>query len=150
VFTVEKNKITHANMVDADDKKLEASVTAKSSSSNSNSSIDHSEPDAYITHDGQEAAEAHEHEQQPDINALRLTISRTRSVRSYASGAEGYTDITSTLQRQKTGTSLNRIQTTDPDYEIDFEDDDKGNPKNWTLLYKSGILAIMSFATSTV
>jgi hypothetical protein len=54
------------------------------------------------------------------------------------------------LGRKETGPSLVRIQTSDPAYEIDFEEDDPGNPKNWGIWRKAGILAIMSFATSTV
>lgn len=127
-----------------DDKKLETSVTANSSPSSTDSSLEHSDNE-YLTHDGHEQIDIeHLHDEEP----TRPSLVRVRSNRSYASGAEGYADIT--LQREKSGLSLSRTQTSDPAFEVDWEEDDAGNPKNWSLLWKSFIIFVFSFATSTV
>lgn len=65
---------------------------------------------------------------------------------SYASGAEGYPAVT----RKNTGAALSTVTTSDPAYEIDWEDDDAGNPKNWPLWYKGLIIFAMSYGTSSV
>lgn len=104
-----------------DEKKddLVTSVTANSSPTSSDDSVDRRESvEEYITHDGEEEIEHHEED------VARPPLARTRSNRSYASGAEGYADIT--LARTKTGTSLSRVQTSDPAYEVDWEEGDKG------------------------
>lgn len=40
--------------------------------------------------------------------------------------------------------------TTDPAFEIDFEENEKGNPMTWPLWYKGFIIAVMSYATTCV
>ncbi|KAL1310505.1 hypothetical protein AAFC00_000790 [Neodothiora populina] len=67
---------------------------------------------------------------------------------SYASGAEGYADAA--LRRNATGATIITTHTTDPAFEIDWEENDSGNPKNWPLWYKSFIIFAMSYGTSTV
>jgi len=69
-------------------------------------------------------------------------------VQSYASGAEGYADTN--LHRNQTGATLTTIQTSDPSYEVDWEDNDPGNPKEWPFWYKVLIIFAMSYGTSTV
>lgn len=54
------------------------------------------------------------------------------------------------LERHRTGVSLATVQTSDPTYEVDFSNDDPGDPRNWPLWYKGYILFAMSFATTTV
>ncbi|KAL4919350.1 major facilitator superfamily domain-containing protein [Aspergillus aurantiobrunneus] len=45
-------------------------------------------------------------------------------------------------------TSIGTTGTTDPNYEVDFEDgDDPANPKNWTLKYKAMAIAMLSWNT---
>lgn len=73
---------------------------------------------------------------------------RLTPVISYASGAEGYADIT--LKRHTTGATLATVNTNDPSFEIDWEENDPGNPKEWPLWYKSFILFAMSYGTSCV
>lgn len=65
---------------------------------------------------------------------------------SYASGAEGYTDI---IRPIRTGATLNTVNT-DPAFEVDWEETDQGNPREWPLWYKSLIIFAMSFGTTTV
>ncbi|WPG98977.1 Hypothetical protein R9X50_00177900 [Acrodontium crateriforme] len=50
----------------------------------------------------------------------------------------------------KTPTSRSTATLTDPVFEVDFQPDDAGNPRNWPLWYKSIILAVMSYATTCV
>lgn len=73
---------------------------------------------------------------------------RLEKTQSYASGAEGYADIT--LKRNATGVTLTTVHTSDPEYEVDFEENDPGNPKLWPFWYKSLIIFAMSYGTSTV
>ncbi|KAF2458716.1 major facilitator superfamily domain-containing protein [Lineolata rhizophorae] len=54
------------------------------------------------------------------------------------------------VSRKQTGVSVATNATSDPAYEVDWEDDDSGNPKNWSLLYRAFILFIASFSTLTV
>ncbi|GAB7355630.1 hypothetical protein MBLNU459_g6351t1 [Dothideomycetes sp. NU459] len=70
------------------------------------------------------------------------------SYRSYASGAEGYTDITDGLQRRRTGATLTAVQTSDPAFEVDWEEGEDGNPKEFPLWYKSLVILAMSYGTS--
>ena len=75
----------------------------------------------------------------------RHTLTR---VQSYASGAEGYADVA--LKRNNTGATLTTVQTSDPAFEVDWEENDPGNPKDWPLWYKSLTIFAMSYGTSTV
>lgn len=76
-------------------------------------------------------------------NGLRPTVSRTSST-----NAVGGVVPTLELRRTQTGRSTGTI--TDPAFEIDFEDDEQGNPQNWPLWYKGVILGVMSYSTTTV
>ncbi|KAL0259748.1 hypothetical protein SLS55_005488 [Diplodia seriata] len=70
---------------------------------------------------------------------LRATISRT-SIKS-----EG------ALSRKRTGVSIATNATSDPAFEVDWDaDGDKGNPKEWPMWYRSCIIAIVSFSTTSV
>lgn len=45
-------------------------------------------------------------------------------------------------------TSIGTTGTTDPNYEVDFEDEnDSANPKNWSLKYKGMAIAMLSWNT---
>lgn len=48
----------------------------------------------------------------------------------------------------KTGISI--ATTTDPNFEIDFEDGDPADPRNWSMAYRSMIIFFISYSTLTV
>ncbi|KAH0270171.1 MFS general substrate transporter, partial [Aureobasidium melanogenum] len=84
------------------------------------------------------------HEQQ--ANRLHL-------VRSYASGYSGfapeteYADIN--LKPTATGATLGSVATgNDPNFEVDWTDNDPENPRNWSMAYKSLVVFAMSYATT--
>lgn len=54
------------------------------------------------------------------------------------------------LSRRATGRSVATNATLDPDFEIDFEEGDAENPKEWPFWYKSAIIAVMSYTTLSV
>jgi hypothetical protein len=54
------------------------------------------------------------------------------------------------LNRQLTGVSLGTTQTSDPSYEIDFEADDPGNPKNWPIWRACLYIGFIAFSTLAV
>ncbi|KEF62595.1 uncharacterized protein A1O9_00568 [Exophiala aquamarina CBS 119918] len=59
----------------------------------------------------------------------------------------------SRLEATRTVTRLSTRGTTftaDPSYEVDFEDDDPDNPRNWSMWYKSYVLFTVSFGTLLV
>lgn len=70
-------------------------------------------------------------------------LSRTVSTNSVG-------NVVPTLELQRTWTSRTSGTLTDPAYEIDFADDEQGNPQNWPLWYKGVILAVMSYSTTSV
>ena len=76
----------------------------------------------------------------PD-NRLRPVLSRTSST-----NAAG--NVAPTLERTFTGKST--ATTSDPVFEVDFEDDERGNPQNWPLWYKGIVLFTMSYGTTCV
>lgn len=117
----------------------ELSVLSKDSSptNTSYSDSDHDSADGFSIHKIRGQGEGAEDQD------IRLT-----PVISYASGAEGYADIT--LKRHVTGATLATVNTNDPSFEVDWAEDDPGNPKEWPLWYKSLILFAMSYGTSCV
>ena len=54
------------------------------------------------------------------------------------------------LSKHPTGVSLANTVTQDPAFEVDFEDDDPANPKNWSWPYRGFILFTLSYSTMTV
>lgn len=54
------------------------------------------------------------------------------------------------LSKYATGASIATNATQDPAFEVDFEDDDPANPKNWNWWYRSYIMFILSYSTMTV
>lgn len=54
------------------------------------------------------------------------------------------------LSRYVTGVSVATNMTSDPAYEVDFEEDDPGDPKNWPMWYRCLIIFFISFSTMTV
>ncbi|THY11575.1 MFS general substrate transporter [Aureobasidium pullulans] len=78
---------------------------------------------------------------------------RLHLVRSYASGYSGfapqteYADIN--LKHTTTGATLGSITTAnDPAFEVDWEDNDPENPRNWSMAYKSFVVFAMSYSTT--
>jgi hypothetical protein len=57
---------------------------------------------------------------------------------------------TSQPQLSKKVTSVGTTGTTDPDFEVDWEENDPENPRNWPLWYKSVVLGFLSFNTWVV
>ncbi|GME25675.1 putative mfs multidrug transporter protein [Neofusicoccum parvum] len=56
-----------------------------------------------------------------------------------------------TISRIRTGVSIATNATSDPAFEVDWDEDgDSGNPREWPLLYRSCIIAIVSFSTTSV
>ncbi|MCJ1397241.1 hypothetical protein MMC11_000433 [Xylographa trunciseda] len=47
-------------------------------------------------------------------------------------------------------TSIRTTATTDPDFEVDWEDDDPENPRNWPVWYKGIVLGFISWSTWVV
>ena len=54
----------------------------------------------------------------------------------------------SNLTRHITQASV--ATTTDPNFEIDFRDDDSDDPRNWPVWYRGGIIFMISYSTLTV
>ncbi|THW54188.1 MFS general substrate transporter [Aureobasidium pullulans] len=78
---------------------------------------------------------------------------RLHLVRSYASGYSGfapqteYADIN--LKHTTTGATLGSTTTAnDPAFEVDWEDNDPENPRNWSMAYKSFVVFAMSYSTT--
>jgi hypothetical protein len=75
-------------------------------------------------------------------------------VRSYASGYSGYVGIEApdyqdiNLRRYDTGATLAVVATSDPNFEVDWEDHDPENPRNWSTAYKALVVFAMSFSTT--
>ena len=58
--------------------------------------------------------------------------------------------VDNSLSRHVTGVSVATNMTSDPAYEVDFEENDKGDPKNWPMWYRCIIIFFMSYSTMTV
>lgn len=54
------------------------------------------------------------------------------------------------LERNQTGRSVATNMTTDPAFEVDFEEDDKQNAQNWPIWRKAFTLFCLSWSTMTV
>lgn len=55
------------------------------------------------------------------------------------------------LGRKATGRSVATNATSDPVFEVDWEDDgERDNPREWSLLYRSFIIFACAFSTTTV
>jgi multidrug resistance protein len=84
-----------------------------------------------------------EYEEDFRANYLRPHLSR-------ASSTNAVGNVAPTLELQRTWTSRTSGTLTDPAYEIDFEDEEPGNPQNWPLWYKGIVLGVMSYSTTSV
>jgi len=87
-----------------------------------------------------------------DGSAPELHLTPYVSRINLASGRRSYTD--SSIRRPNT---LRRTTTTgttasgfNQGFEVDFAEDDKQDPQNWSLSYRALIIAIMSYGTTTV
>ncbi|KAF2163726.1 hypothetical protein M409DRAFT_25912 [Zasmidium cellare ATCC 36951] len=68
---------------------------------------------------------------------------------SHASSTNAVGGVVPTyIDRSWTHTTTGTANTLDLAYEVDFEDDDRGNPQNWSLLYKGFVIMIFSYATT--
>ncbi|CAK3743053.1 related to MFS multidrug transporter [Lecanosticta acicola] len=72
-------------------------------------------------------------------NTLQRHLSHTSSV-----GGVAPTTVNRTWTRDTAGTS----GTHDPEFEVDFGEDDKSNPQDWSLWYKGIVIMIFSYATT--
>ncbi|KAI5210893.1 MFS general substrate transporter [Aureobasidium subglaciale] len=77
---------------------------------------------------------------------------RLQLVRSYASGYSGYVPETEyadiTLKHTATGATLGSVATNDPNFEVDWTNDDPENPRNWSMAYKAFVVFAMSYSTT--
>ena len=74
-----------------------------------------------------------------EVAELQLTPHVSR-----ASSASRSIHIRKTQTNTTTGTAR------DPNFEVDFEEGEKGNPRNWSLWVKALIILSMSYGTTTV
>ena len=89
----------------------------------------------------------YDHEQyNRDFPEKTLTPHLSRASSTSAVGGINPTYITRTRTNKSTATNA----TTDPAFEVDFEEGEKGNPQTWSLWYKGFIIAVMSYATTAV
>ena len=72
---------------------------------------------------------------------LRPQISR-------ASSTNAIGGVVPSLER--TTTNKSTATNSDPAFEVDFADDDQGNPQNWPIWYKGVIIGIMSYSTTCI
>lgn len=81
-------------------------------------------------------------------NPAHLSLSRQLSQTSSVSAVGGVNPnaLRLTMSRRSAATT----GTLDPDFEVDFAPDDKGNPQNWSSGYKLFIIAMMSYSTTAV
>lgn len=73
------------------------------------------------------------------VNALSRALSHTSSVGGVAPNY---------LDRSWTQNTAGTSGTHDPAFEIDFGENDKSNPQNWSLWYKGIVIGIFSYATT--
>ena len=109
---------------------VEAPVSPESTSGDGNSIVSASDHEPYNRDFPEKALTPH--------------ISRASST-----GAIG--GVLPTLHQVHTSRSIaTTAMTTDPAFEIDFEDGEQGNPQNWPTWYKGLILFVMSYGTTCV
>ncbi|TKX20853.1 MFS transporter-like protein 128 [Elsinoe australis] len=86
----------------------------------------------------------------PDYNGDAPELQLTPHV-SRATDSARRSNVDISLKRTKTAqTTGTNATTTDPMFEVDFEEGDKRDPHNWPFWYKAIIIATMSFGTTTV
>ena len=51
------------------------------------------------------------------------------------------------LPLSRHATSIRTTGTTDPDFEVDWEQDDPENPRNWPVWYKGVVIGFISWST---
>jgi hypothetical protein len=69
----------------------------------------------------------------------------TRHV-SPAIGASAAPELGRVITARSTATNA----TSDPRFQMDFEEDESDNPKQWTMVYKSMVIFFVSFSTMVV
>jgi hypothetical protein len=116
-----------------------------------NSTMSHEDPplSTASSHDRISIVPSHnfDHEQyNRDFPEKTLIPHLSRASSTSAVGGINPTYLTAI--RKNKSTTANAM--TDPTFEVDFEEDEKGNPMTWPLWYKGFIIAIMSYATTTV
>lgn len=106
-------------------------------------------PSSPISSSRDSISTASDHEQDHysrDLPDKTLTPHLSRASSTSAVGGV----IPTSLARTRTNKSTATNATTDPAFEIDFEEDEKGNPMTWPLWYKGLIIAAMSYSTTCV
>ena len=103
--------------------------------------------EAPTSHSSESIYDLSDHEDDSDSirsKQLRPQISHTSSTNAVGG-------VTPNLERVWTNRT-NRTTTTnsDPAFEVDFADNDSGNPQNWSLWYKSLVIGVMSYSTACV
>jgi len=95
-----------------------------------------SEKDLYSSADNSPTSTITRSESDQDERPLTLTATQDSRL-----------EATRTVTRLSTrGTTF----TADPSYEVDFEAEDAGNPRNWSMWYKSYVLFTVSFSTLVI
>jgi hypothetical protein len=134
--SLEVKEVLASNSSSSDDN-LDSPNTDKkrksTESASSNSSDDSSTDDGISIHVYNEHGELE--------SELTKTGSRIQSqpLSRYATGVS-----------TRTGMSVATNGTSDPGYEVDFEEDDPANPRNWPFWYRCCIIFFISYATLTV
>ncbi|KAI2627833.1 polyamine transporter 3 [Hypoxylon sp. NC1633] len=102
------------------------------------SHVDSSEPEEKHGRSPRRSPRSHASNASDDsdpLSPLELALS------SPSPGAEAYEVVT----HVRTGTSIGSTASRPPDFEVDFEDDDPEDPRNWPLWYRSWTVFSISF-----
>lgn len=92
-----------------------------------------------------EASSPDAHDSNRRDRDLRPTLSHASSATGAVGGIPPHV-----LDRSQTGRSTATNATSDVRFEVDFEDEDEGNPQTWPFWYKAVIIAVMSYGTTSV
>lgn len=68
---------------------------------------------------------------------------------SRASSTNAVGGVVATMERTWTQGTAGTTGTQDLAFEVDFEEDDTSNPRNWSLLYKAFVILVFSVSTTT-
>lgn len=131
----------------------------KETAAHRQSVMSYEDPSSPVTSSGDSISTASDHEQDHDNDHdheqynrdfPEKTLTPHLSRASSTSAVGGV--IPTYLRRAPTNKSTATNATSDPAFEIDFEEgeDEKGNPQTWPLWYKGFIIAVMSYSTTCV
>ena len=74
---------------------------------------------------------------------------REKQLRPQISRASS-TNAVGGISLERTWTNKSTTTKSDPAFEIDFDDNDRGNPQNWPTWYKGVVIGVMSYATTCI